>query len=298
MVAKTRKATTTEAKSHSKSPIKAQVKSAKVSKSPKVTKKTETADLETEEKQSEKQEPEDEEEEFDGFASSDDEIDGFESTDDEDEETTKSLKSSRPQKTSNDISEKEIKNKIDTALSEKKQKATKESKEKPGVLYIGRIPHGFYEEQMKSYFSQFGDITRLRLSRNKKTGKPKHFAFIEFESSEVARIVSETMDNYLLFGHILKVKLIPQENVHDELFNGANKTFKSIPWTKISKHRNDQKKTKETWEKLQTKEVKRREEKAKKLADLGIDFKYESSPVVQKAATKTKPKAKGKKSKA
>jgi len=37
-----------------------------------------------------------------------------------------------------------------------------------GVLYISHIPHGFYEDQMKSYFSQFGEVTRLRLSRNRK----------------------------------------------------------------------------------------------------------------------------------
>ena len=36
------------------------------------------------------------------------------------------------------------------------------------MVYLGRIPHGFYEEQMKTYFTQFGDVTRLRLSRNKK----------------------------------------------------------------------------------------------------------------------------------
>ena len=36
------------------------------------------------------------------------------------------------------------------------------------MIYLGRVPHGFYEEQMKSYFTQFGDVTRLRLSRNKK----------------------------------------------------------------------------------------------------------------------------------
>lgn len=42
--------------------------------------------------------------------------------------------------------------------------------EEKGVLYLGRIPHGFYEDEMRSYFSQFGDVTRLRLSRNKKVG--------------------------------------------------------------------------------------------------------------------------------
>lgn len=77
---------------------------------------------------------------------------------------------------------------------------------KPGVIYLGRIPHGFYEEQMKAYFGQFGTVSRLRLSRNKKTGASKHYAFIEFAEEEVAKIVAETMDNYLLYGHILKCK--------------------------------------------------------------------------------------------
>jgi nucleolar protein 15 len=40
--------------------------------------------------------------------------------------------------------------------------------EERGTIYLGRIPHGFYEDEMKGYFSQFGDVTRLRLSRNKK----------------------------------------------------------------------------------------------------------------------------------
>ena len=55
--------------------------------------------------------------------------------------------------------------------------------QKARVVYIGHVPHGFYEDQMKSYFSQFGEVTRLRLSRSKKTGKSKHFAFVEFKHS-------------------------------------------------------------------------------------------------------------------
>lgn len=39
------------------------------------------------------------------------------------------------------------------------------------TLYLGRIPHGFYEEQMKEYFGQFGDVTRLRLARNPKVSR-------------------------------------------------------------------------------------------------------------------------------
>jgi nucleolar protein 15 len=92
---------------------------------------------------------------------------------------------------------------VEDALKEKIHQISKPSA-KSGVVYLGRIPHGFYEEQMKEYFTQFGQVNQLRLSRNRKTGKSKHYGFIEFKSAEVAQIVAETMDNYLMFGHILK----------------------------------------------------------------------------------------------
>lgn len=37
-----------------------------------------------------------------------------------------------------------------------------------GVIYVGRLPHGFYETQLKDYFSQFGRVTNVHVSRNKK----------------------------------------------------------------------------------------------------------------------------------
>jgi len=60
------------------------------------------------------------------------------------------------------------------------------------------------------------------------TGRCKHYGFIEFDSSSVAQIVADTMDNYLLSGHILKCKLIPKEEVHPELWIGANRKWKVI----------------------------------------------------------------------
>lgn len=74
------------------------------------------------------------------------------------------------------------------------------------VVYLGRIPHGFYEQEMTSYFSQFGGITALRLARNKKSGASKHYAFIQFDSCSVAAIVVETMHNYLLSNRLLQCK--------------------------------------------------------------------------------------------
>lgn len=36
------------------------------------------------------------------------------------------------------------------------------------------------------------------------TGRSKGYAFVEFEYDEVARIVAETMNNYLMFDKLLK----------------------------------------------------------------------------------------------
>jgi len=90
---------------------------------------------------------------------------------------------------------------------------------------------------MHSYFSQFGTVTRLRLSRNKKTGKSKHYGWVEFSSREVAEIVADTMDGYLIHPHRLVCKVV--ETVDENVWKGANKVFKRIPWQRIHRERTD-----------------------------------------------------------
>lgn len=153
-----------------------------------------------------------------------------------------------------------------------KQAAQKGKKEGPGAVYVGRIPHGFYETEMRQYFSQFGTITKLRLSRNRKTGHSKHFAFLEFESTEVAKIVAETMDNYLMFGHILKCKYVPSESLHPEVFKGANKRFRVAPRNRMEKRALEAPKTESHWMKKNEKEQAKREKKAEKLKEMGYEF--------------------------
>ncbi|KAF2740865.1 RNA-binding domain-containing protein, partial [Polyplosphaeria fusca] len=136
--------------------------------------------------------------------------------------------------------------------------------EKAGVVYVGRIPHGFYEPQMKKYFSQFGTVKRLRLSRNKKTGASKHYAFVEFASEEVADIVARTMHNYLLFGHQLQCRVIPNEQVHETLFDGASERFKVVPRNKMAGAEMTRGAERDVWEKRTLKEKKRRDHKNKK----------------------------------
>lgn len=158
------------------------------------------------------------------------------------------------------------------AKSRKVQPFQKSASVGPGYVYVGRIPHGFYEHQMRAYFGQFGNISRLRLSRNKATGHSKHFGFIEFESEEVAKIVAQTMDNYLLFGHILKVKLVPREQLHPDTFKGANKRFKQIPWAQIEGRKLATPVGRDRWEKRVEAAAKKRKLKAEQMKEIGYEF--------------------------
>ncbi|KAL4755158.1 hypothetical protein BDW72DRAFT_164227 [Aspergillus terricola var. indicus] len=193
-------------------------------------------------------------------------IRGFESSGDEDESGDEAIDPEAPVPKIPDS--KKAKRKI---LKLQKQNKT-ESSEQPGVVYVGRIPHGFYEHQMRAYFSQFGEITKLRLSRNRHTGKSKHYAFIEFASESVAKIVAATMDNYLMYGHILKCKYVPSEQLHPELWKGANRRFKATPWNRIEQKRLNKGRTRENWTKNIEKEQKRRLAKAEKMKELGYEI--------------------------
>ncbi|KAJ8351631.1 hypothetical protein SKAU_G00231070 [Synaphobranchus kaupii] len=142
----------------------------------------------------------------------------------------------------------------------------------PGVIYVGHLPNGLFEPQLRQYFEQFGTVLRLRLSRSKKTGGSKGYAFVEFDCDEVAKIVVETMNNYLMGERIIKCDLVPPEKVHSRLFVGSQKTFKkpSLPAVKRYNKKRTPAEAKRMTSKLLLKEARLR----KKLAEKGIDYDF------------------------
>ncbi|KAJ1778850.1 nucleolar protein, partial [Coemansia sp. RSA 2167] len=144
----------------------------------------------------------------------------------------------------------------------------------PGVIYLGRIPHGFYEDAMLGYFKQFGSIKRLRLSRNPRTGKSRHYGFIEFVHDGVARVVAETMNNYLMFDQLLKCSLVAPEKVHERLF--ANRYQKIVPDRTLKEHVHDvnRPRTRDEVERQTGRLVRMERKRRAKLASAGIEYEF------------------------
>lgn len=143
-----------------------------------------------------------------------------------------------------------------------------------GVVYIGRLPYGFFEDQLRAYFSQFGDIRRLRLSRNKKTGRSRHYGFMEFASPEVAEIVVDTMNNYLLDGHLLQLSMIPTEEVHPNLWVGANRKYRRVPMDRVERARRSRSRSAEERAKVNQKLLQRQKKRRAALERAGIEYDF------------------------
>lgn len=150
-------------------------------------------------------------------------------------------------------------------------KSTAKQLAKRGVIYIGRLPDGFEEKELRKYFAQFGEITQLRVLRNKKLGKLKHYGFLEFGDKEVAKVAAETMNNYLLFGRLLKCSVVAPEQVHEAMFVGANTKYKAVPRNQIARYTHDKKRTREQWEGVEERAQERKRAKQELLKAKGIN---------------------------
>jgi len=152
-------------------------------------------------------------------------------------------------------------------------------KKNRGILYISHVPHGFFEKQMGDFFNQFGTVTNLRLARSSKTGQSSGYAFIEFKYSEVAKVVSETMNNYLMFNKIMKCEMLPKERMSQAVF--MNKINPSKPpgllRRRASKKLLNSVKSVAEDEKRIKKQLSKLSKKQKQLAAAGIDYTVEVS---------------------
>lgn len=146
-----------------------------------------------------------------------------------------------------------------------------------GVLYLGNIPYGFFEKEMKTFFSQFGVVKRLRISRSKSSGNSRGYAFIEFENKEVADVVADTMDNYLMFDRVLKAKVIPTDKVHPFMFKNADREFKVIDWkqVEINKRESEKSQTEQAHQFRSKRLIAKENQLRAKIAKLGMDYEFE-----------------------
>lgn len=141
------------------------------------------------------------------------------------------------------------------------------------VVYIGHLPHGFLEEQLKSYFTQYGEVLAVKVARSKKTARSKGYAFLQFKYPEVATIVADTMNGYLLLGKVLRSHTLPPTERNPFTYSSAH-AYKFINWKKLFIEGKNKPKTEEETAFLVHKLLKHEEQRREKFKDLGIQYEF------------------------
>ncbi len=72
------------------------------------------------------------------------------------------------------------------------------------TLYVGNLPHGACESELRELFSPYGPVHRVRLFADRETGRPCGFGLVEMEPED-ARVAMAALDGLEVGGHRLRV---------------------------------------------------------------------------------------------
>lgn len=90
----------------------------------------------------------------------------------------------------------------------------KESNEDTTTLYIGNLAYRVNEAAVKEHFAKVGDVRSVRLMQDKRTGKKKGFGFVEVNSSDAEKMISEYNDTQFN-DRTLKVRLAKERKAEN-----------------------------------------------------------------------------------
>jgi nucleolar protein 15 len=151
------------------------------------------------------------------------------------------------------------------------KKARKQKPQIPNVIYIGHLPKDCEERELIAFLKQFGRLVQVRVCRSHKTGGSKGYAFVKFQSSDVAAIVAETVNGHLLFQKRLVSHVLAPEQIHAKLFS---KNTRTVFQRKAISKDSDPKSTTTTAEEVSRRLLEREEQKRDKLKSMGIDYDF------------------------
>ena len=155
--------------------------------------------------------------------------------------------------------------------------STQPEKSRNAILYISRLPYGFDDDAGRKFFAQFGDVKGVCFPRSKKTGRSKGYMFILFEDREIAEVAAGTMNDYMMFGKLLRAKVLPENSkIVYSKFLKESRRFKFVPWQKLFAQRFNAKKSDAEMVEKMKRLLEHDAEKAKRFKELGLDFDFPS----------------------
>jgi RNA recognition motif-containing protein len=72
-------------------------------------------------------------------------------------------------------------------------------------LYVGNLPFSATETDLRELFGQHGSLSSVNVITDRETGRPRGFAFVEFEDGSGADAAIQALDGSEMGGRALRV---------------------------------------------------------------------------------------------
>lgn len=72
-------------------------------------------------------------------------------------------------------------------------------------LFIGNLSYNVGEDELRQLFGQYGEVVSAAIPKDRDTGRPRGFAFVEMQSQEAAEAAIKGLDGQQLAGREMKV---------------------------------------------------------------------------------------------
>ncbi|MDD3147940.1 MAG: RNA-binding protein, partial [Candidatus Riflebacteria bacterium] len=72
-------------------------------------------------------------------------------------------------------------------------------------IYVGNLPYSATEEQLRTMFGQYGDVTSASIVKDRDTGRSKGFGFVEMTDDSAAEQAIQALNESDMNGRNIKV---------------------------------------------------------------------------------------------
>jgi cold-inducible RNA-binding protein len=72
-------------------------------------------------------------------------------------------------------------------------------------IYVGNLSHGASEDDLRNAFSEFGTVANVTIIKDRETGRPRGFAFVEMSDSAAAATAIEQLNLKQIDGRAVTV---------------------------------------------------------------------------------------------
>ena len=92
-------------------------------------------------------------------------------------------------------------------------------------IYVGNLPFSTTQDELRSVFAAFGEVTAARIVNDRETGRPKGFGFVDMPNADEAKnAIEASMATISADARRSSTRPVPGSRGSNFCFNGNRKT--------------------------------------------------------------------------